>query len=130
VLASLLTRAQCDDAVIAPGVTATTAEYYFRRLHACIALVRFPRDPYDVFADWKDRLRDPAARQRLEREAAATADAVAQRHAIWLLRLTSWETREASTMIEDAVQRVATCEAPEAARGAFIDGVRRCTPRR
>jgi hypothetical protein len=128
-LAGVLARAQCGDAVIAPGVTASTAEYYFRRLHApaCIQLLSFPADPYDVFADWKGRLQDPLARRRLEREAQATA-AVARHRAVWLIGLESWETREASTMIEAEVQRVAICQPPEAARGAFIDSIRHCIP--
>jgi uncharacterized membrane protein len=131
VLADVLTRAQCGDVVIAPGVTATTVEYYFRRLHAppCIPLMAFPADLYDVFADWKGRLQNADTRNRLQREADATAHTAAQQHAIWLLGLTSWETREASTMIDAAVERVAVCEPPVAARGAFIDSVRRCTPK-
>lgn len=131
-LAALLSRTACGDVVIAPGVTATTAEYYFRRLDAplCVRLVPFPRDVFDVFGDWSGRLRDPAVRSRLDAEADATAHAAAaRRNAIWVLRLSTWETREATVMVETALQKVADCADPEPARGAFIDSVRRCQSR-
>ncbi|HET7697473.1 MAG TPA: glycosyltransferase family 39 protein [Vicinamibacterales bacterium] len=131
-IAALLSRTACGDVVIAPGVSATTAEYYFRRLGAppCVQLVAFPRDAYDVFADWPGRLGNPAIRSRLEREADSVArGAAAGRRAIWLIGLSTWETREATAIVESALQQVAECGDPEPARGAFIDSVRRCRPR-
>src|SRR5262249_60544968 len=68
----LLAKTSCGDTIIAPGVSGQTAAYYLRRLGAtdCLTLEVFPRDPYDVFANWTARYNDPTVRRRLEDEAA------------------------------------------------------------
>lgn len=132
VISNLLARTTCGDTVIAAGVAATTAEYYFRTLHAppCVRLLAFPSDEWDAFANWSGRLRDPAALARLSAEAARTAKSAASSgHAVWVIGPMTWETREATAMMERALATVADCGPPAPMNGAFIDTLRECVPR-
>lgn len=132
-LSSVLGQTSCGDTVIAAGLASTTVGYYFRRLHAppCVRLLAFPADVRDLFANWSGRLRNPASRGKLELEAARTAQSAAgSQHVIWLIGVTTWETREATGMMQLALASVADCGPPEPAKGAFIDTVRRCVSRR
>jgi hypothetical protein len=82
-----------------------------------------------MFANWPVQLQDQSRVKTLEAEAAEVASAAARRsHSIWLLNLTGWETREATTMMETALQQVSSCQTRLPLRGAFFDGVLGCVP--
>jgi uncharacterized membrane protein len=130
-LSALLGRVECGDVVIAPGVAATTAEYYFRQLKApsCVQLVAFPAAFEWYFADWTGHLRDPERLQALATEASAVERTVAaKRETVWLLILTNWETSEATSTMASVLSARMSCGAREPLKGAFIEGVVRCTP--
>jgi len=127
----LLAKTSCGDTIIAPGVSGQTAAYYLRRLGAtdCLTLEVFPRDPYDVFANWTARYNDPTVRRRLEAEAdLIAARATSVHRTVWLLGFSHWDTQEACDLMERALTRRASCEAPRPMQGAFVDRVQRCTP--
>lgn len=130
-LSILLGRAGCGDAVIAPGLSWHTAAYYFRQLGApnCIELMPFPADQELMFGDWSRRYQDPAIVRGLEEQAERIAQAVSGRN-VWLLRLTDWETREATGLIERALSNQMTCSGPEPLRGAFFTDILLCRPQR
>jgi mannosyltransferase len=126
-LAYLLQHANCDETVVATGLSSAPVLYYLRRSAApsCLAITSYPLE----MDTWAGLQREPEPIRALEREAEDLSRSLAStRRAVWLLTLSRGLTHEISRTIESALSAKMQCRERLPLRGAFFDGVLHCVP--